>query len=130
MNKIPNVKGHYRDFGKFRNRKQAMDIPLSEVNAMSYRITYVPTESDIEQRRGRGIRLLMLSGSFLLVLGMITVKYWPDGKEVLLRLMNSGMIFAGTEYLDNLARQISVGVPVGEAVTAFCRELIVAGLGQ
>ena len=97
---------------------------------MSYRITYVPTESDIGEKRGRGIRLLILSSSFLLVLGMITVKYWPEGREVLRRLMNSGMTFVRQENLDNLARQIRVGVPVGEAVTAFCRELIVAGLGQ
>lgn len=97
---------------------------------MSYQITYVPTVSDIAEKRGRGIRLLMLSGSFLLVLGMITVKCWPEGREVLRRLINSVMTFVQQETLENLARQIRVGVPVGEAVTAFCRELIVLGLAQ
>ena len=100
-----------------------------EVMALSYQVTYVSTETDFGHKQGAGIRLVMLSVSFLLIFGLLTVKWWPEGREVLENLANSNPWALYRGSLDCLANQIRQGMPVGEAVTAFCRDLVALGLG-
>ena len=97
---------------------------------MSYQVFYGNTKYDIAENKGAGIRLLLLSGSFFLIFGMLTVRFWPQGREVLLRLMEAGKNTSVPDSLEALAREIHMGIPVGEAVTAFCRDVMIRGLGQ
>ena len=117
-------------FGNSGIEVTGMTYPCPEVKGMSYRLVYVPTESDSGSQRGAGIRLMMLSGSFLLILGLLTGKYWPEGREVMYRLYEAVKDPASVEMLENLADRLQSGVSVREAVTAFCREVVFLGIGQ
>lgn len=99
---------------------------------MSYRVVYVPTEYPENPQCGAGIRLLMLSGSFLLILLALTAAFWSEGKEVLEALAEARGSLISRQALEAMASHLRQGMPVGEAVTAFCRDVISEGylIGQ
>ena len=129
MNYESIVKGQPLIFGNLSIGLPEWTYCYSEVKGMSYRIIYVPTESEHGTQRGAGIRLLLLSGSFLLIFGFLTVKFWPEGEEVLERLLEAMKKPVTSAALESLANKLSLGEPVGEAVSAFCREVVSQGIG-
>ncbi len=94
---------------------------------MSYRVEYetVSNKCTEEPKNHRLILLTILCAALFLVL---TWHFWPEGKTVLERLA-AGTYWEETKVsLEAMALQLKQGVSPGEAVTAFCRELMEKGI--
>ena len=92
---------------------------------MGYRVIY--GEDPFEKPKVKGGRLgLMTAGCFLaFVVGVRC--FWPAGAERLGRMFLPG---EGTvAALEQMAEDLQAGEPLGDAVTAFCRQVVEDALG-
>lgn len=105
-----------------------MDIPLQGVMEMGYRVEYGKPSRRYEKEGGAGIRVALMTLCFAGIFGFLTVKFWPDGAKVLDRLFSLEDWAVTRHALETMATELRAGLPVGDAVTAFCREIISEGL--
>lgn len=95
---------------------------------MGYCITYDSAKKYGKKTRSSKIRVFLIT-AFMLVLFLFCVKlYWPEGARALEVLSQSLRWQHGSAMLEVLAGDLQSGVPLKEAVTAFCREIVRHGM--
>lgn len=95
---------------------------------MSYRIEYAPSGCIRQERQHGWLRKAALTAAFLVISLFLTKNFWPEGAAVLDRLCSYDDWRVTRQALETMAGQLRSGLPVGEAVTAFCREVVSQGL--
>lgn len=88
---------------------------------MGYRIEY-PSFGSVPCIRKTGIprMVVMMFGVFLLIVSV----FWQEGRNLLLGLLFSGNLDSTLAALETLSAQLGEGVPLADAVTVFCREIL------
>ena len=91
---------------------------------MGYRICYDWGEAP-ETRTGKGRSRLpaMIAGFFLIFL-LLTGLFWPRGTAKLRKLILPGDEAVTGQALTVLVEDLRAGEPVGDAVRAFCGEIL------
>ena len=99
-------------------------IEYSEVMHMGYRIEYddFGGKYEISQERHSRFPLLLTVCVIVFVLG--TAVFWPEGTEKLREWIIPGEDGATAQAFEIMRENLRNGVPVGEAVEAFCRHVI------
>ncbi len=92
---------------------------------MSYRIEY--GGGNAVRKPGRGNRLPVLTaGAFLLFL-LLTQAFWPEGTAALREFLLPGDSEVTAHAFSAMAEDLQQGIPVSDALTAFCREILAHG---
>ena len=91
---------------------------------MAYRIDYAPVKPEKKRNIGRKLRFQVLTAALLLAF-ILGVKYaWPGGAARLRQALLPGEASRTEVAVQTLVERVARGEPVGEAVTAFCREIL------
>lgn len=91
---------------------------------MAYRIEYGQPSGKKYPPAGHSWRLTgMICGALVLFL-LVTHFLWPEGKAVLEELFLPGDREYTAQVFSAMVEQLREGEPAGQAVTAFCRELL------
>ena len=96
---------------------------------MGYRVEY----DSVKKVRGvqkRTAGRLAMTGVFFLVFLVLVACFWPEGASILRDALLPGDSAVTAAALEELARQVSQGTDLSQAVTEFCRDLLAgAGIG-
>lgn len=92
---------------------------------MAYRIEYDTKAGKFEIRQDRqGSLFPMLLAVCFGLFVLLTFCFWEAGADFIRSVLIPGEDAATLEALRNLTADMRDGIPLGEAVEAFCRELI------
>ena len=91
---------------------------------MGYRIEYDGEVVIWKPERINGLRIFSLAMIFLLLLGIYSYHFWPDGWEALETWIYPGNTRVTKEAFQNMAENLQAGVGISDAVTVFCREIL------
>lgn len=95
---------------------------------MGYRVVYGTGKPDAGASGIRSGRTLLLTlGTGVLFLYAVS-KLWPTGYVVLQRLASFPGLHQIHGYLDTLVMELQCGTSLGQAVTAFCRDVVQMGM--
>ena len=90
---------------------------------MAYRVVYGPMPKAAP--KGRSLpRVRVLTAAWLLVFSLGVRQLWPEGREVLRQLLLPGEQTAAQTAFDGMLEELRAGETLGEAVTAFCRQIV------
>ena len=89
---------------------------------MSYRIVYGPKPAKPQEKRSSHLRIL--TAVFLLLFAVGVRMVWPEGREVLRNWLLPGSPGVTEAALGEMVEDLRAGEPVGESLTAFCRQVI------
>ena len=95
---------------------------------MGYRVEYGKDDVFSPQNEIQLYRVLLISIGIAWGLCLLTYRFWPQGATVLDRLRSFHGMGELEVYWEILAEDIRSGVNLKQAVTAFCREVIQAGM--
>ena len=92
---------------------------------MAYRIEYDTRMGKFEIRssKKRSLFPLFFAAAFSLFL-IFTFLFWDAGADCIRSVLIPGEDAETLEALRNLTQDMRQGIPLGEAVEAFCRDLI------
>lgn len=91
---------------------------------MGYRIVYGEGPGR-KFGTGRGkFRLWLWIGCFVLLFLLLTNLFWPEGRAALWEFCIPGGVQAAAQALDSMAGSLRDGEKLGQAVTAFCQEIM------
>ena len=90
---------------------------------MAYRIVYETGTNRIKASRRNSSRMWFLTAMFLVLFGAVTIKFWPEGRAVLMDILLPGDPEVTWQALETMAVQLRSGEAIGDAVMAFCREI-------
>ena len=90
---------------------------------MGYQISYETTIKHRDRHTGRDKRLVGMTAAFLAVFLLLVNFCWPKGREVLRQILWP----ADTAMVEHFVDELRYGVPLGDAVEGFCREVIQNG---
>lgn len=93
---------------------------------MAYRIVYGPVKGRQGTGRGGGLRIQTMTAAWLLVFALTVSRVWPEGTDKLREYLLPGQDGTQAAVME-LMTEIQAGEPVGEALTAFCRQIIENG---
>ena len=97
---------------------------------LSYKIVYGPMpDVPKAEKKGTG-RLQALTAVFLLLFVLAIRQTWPEGSAVLRRCLIPGEPTVTEEMFHEMVSDIQAGEPLGQAVTAFCKELVKYGIRE
>lgn len=91
---------------------------------MGYRIVY-GEDPFVPGKKGKS-RVRLMTAGFLLALILGVRCCWPEGTA----LLRQTFLPSEDDAFRQFTAQIQAGEPPGEAVTAFCRELVEGSLGE
>jgi len=94
---------------------------------LGYVIAYDMKEKKYEIRRNRSCRFsFLLTAAFcLFVVG--TLYFWPEGREILISMVIPGEDSVTIAAFRNMTGNLRAGAAVGDAIAAFCADVIQAG---
>ena len=101
-----------------------------EVMGLSYRIVYGPMPDVPKAGKKGNVRLRVLTALFLLLFVLAVRQAWPEGSAVLRRCLIPGEPTATEEMFHGMVSDIRSGETLGQAVTAFCKELVEYGIRE
>lgn len=108
--------------GHFR---AARCIACPEVIGVSYRIVYGPMpKGEYQAKKRNTLRIRFLTALFLLLFAFLVKYTWTEGTKTLQSLMIPGDGCVTQAAFEELTTNLMDGQPIGEAVTAFCRQVI------
>ena len=94
---------------------------------MGYRIEYDGSSGKYEVKKEKPLGLaamtLLCFGVFLLLTGL----FWPEGREVLGEYLIPGDNQVTLHAARNMGNDLRSGAQLGDALEAFCREVIQSG---
>lgn len=93
---------------------------------MAYRIDYGPAEDRKIPNDGRQLRWQVMTAVFALLFVLLVKQIWPAGTDKLRQYLipgGDGTQMAFQEFVE----QLHGGETVGDALTAFCRQVIENG---
>lgn len=91
---------------------------------MGYRIVYGEEPVRWQNRKLRAGRVAACTAVCLMLFGTLTVKFWPEGAEVLQEALLPGDAAVTRQALENMADNLKAGEAIGDAVVVFCREIV------
>lgn len=94
---------------------------------MAYRIVYGPEIKAPRRFENRQLRRQILTAAFALLFVLLVRQLWPEGMTVLRELLLPGEPAITEQAFSDMIGNLHDGSPVGEAVTAFCRQIIENG---
>jgi hypothetical protein len=86
---------------------------------MGYRIVYGKQEKKILPLRK--------IGAIAAVIAVMAILLWPAGRSAVAQMLLPGDAEITATALQNMAKELGEGQGIGEAVTAFCQEIIAGG---
>ncbi len=97
---------------------------------MSYRIEYgkIGQAQAPVSRRERKVGTYAMV--FFFVFLILTGVFWQEGRETLQKLLWPGDMEEITTFAVQFGREIRGGMPIGDAVEGFCREVIAQGISR
>lgn len=97
---------------------------------MAYRVIYGP----MPKVSGRGscdsFRLRALTAACLLVFSMGVRQFWPEGRDRLRQVLLPGEETLTEAAFQDMMGDIRAGETLGDALTAFCREIVENGIPE
>ena len=123
MRLYPIVKGCQVFLPDFSRKMQGGD-------GMSYRIDYggaVPTKYT-RKRDGNGFRIM--TAVCLIMFALVVGQFWPRGRQVLQEFLLPGEPTVTEQAFSGLVHDLSQGLNLEDAMTAFCRQIIDNGAGK
>lgn len=91
---------------------------------MGYRIVYGAEPYRYGSDASGWKRILgMAVGCFLIFL-VLTMQFWPEGRGVLEKMLLPGDPMVTKQAFSVMAEQLKAGEAIGDAVAAFCQEVI------
>ncbi len=87
---------------------------------MGYYIVYGPQKL---VKNGNFRRGLLTAGAFG-VFCLLVLAFWPEGREMFADILLPGDRETAAEAAEEMVRALRQGQSLGEAVTAFCRDVI------
>ena len=97
---------------------------------MGYRVEYFPEKERAQEKTVQKSYVWRFCALFFALFLVLSISFWPEGRETLQKLLFSGDVAVTTAALENLAWELELGEPIGEALEGFCREIIVHGTGN
>lgn len=94
---------------------------------MAYRIVYGPMPKGTCPERRSTFRFHLLTAVFLLLFVLLVRQAWPEGTERLRSVLLPGEPGSTEKAVQVLLTDVQEGEPIGDAVTAFCRQIIENG---
>lgn len=91
---------------------------------MGYRVEYGPHRKKDAPRRWSHLKIQILTTVFLLIFAFGVREIWPEGDAKLKELLLPGQPSVTESAFENLVADLKEGDSLGDAVTAFCREII------
>lgn len=88
---------------------------------MAYRIDYGPAQPE---EKSCTLRLQVLTASFLLLFVLLVKQAWPEGTAKLQEIFLPGDAHSTQTAFQELISDLQNGEGLGDAVTAFCEEII------
>lgn len=96
---------------------------------VGYRIDYSSDRKMHNGKTGKS-RLAALTGAFLLLFGLFTYYFWPEGRTALMDFLIPGDEVAILAALDSLCLSMKDGADLSKAMTVFCHSILEgAGIG-
>ena len=86
---------------------------------MGYRVDYERGKKN----GGRSWKGWMCFGAFALFWALV-IRFWPEGRRVAAEFLFPGGAGQACLAAEEFARDLSGGMPIGEAVQAFCRDIL------
>lgn len=94
---------------------------------MAYRIVYGPMPKMVHPKREGYVRLQLLTAVFLLLFVLLVRQAWPEGTDMLRSILLPGEPGITEQSVQLMLEDIREGEPLGDAVAAFCRQIIENG---
>ena len=91
---------------------------------MSYRIEYDFSNKQFRKQQLRWGRILPVAACLCILLVAFSVKFWPEGREVLESVLIPGDEAVTKEAFHIMLLDLRNGTALGEALNVFCREII------
>lgn len=91
---------------------------------MGYRIVY--GEDPFIERKERKSYLRAMTAGFALAFVVLVRCCWPQGTE----LLRQALLPGDYEAFQQMTTDIRAGEPIGDAVTAFCQQIVEDAVGQ
>ena len=91
---------------------------------MGYRIEYDGEVVVWKQERVNGLRVFSMAMVCLLLFGILSYHFWPEGWSVLETWIYPGDLQVTKAAFQNMADNLQAGVGISDAVTVFCREIL------
>ena len=90
---------------------------------MGYRIDYQPDHMHRGHKIQRG-HVWTLTWLFLLLFGMITYRFWPEGRLILQQILIPGDPAVTLPAVDSLLFSLSQGANAAAALETFCLTIL------
>lgn len=90
---------------------------------MAYRIEYGPPFQPPQKKRST-TRLRIMTAACLLLFVLLVRQAWPEGTEKLRQFLLPGEPTVTQEAFYSMIEGIQDGVPMGDALTAFCQQIV------
>lgn len=97
---------------------------------MGYRIVYGPEPKFRSHKTKENTRLRILVAGCLLLFAISVKLLWPEGTEKLRRTLLPGEMSQTEQAFSSMLENVREGEPLGEAFTAFCRQVIEDGQAE
>lgn len=94
---------------------------------MGYCIVYGPEPKIAHPKKRSTAKLRIRICLFLLLLSFGIKALWPGGTAMLRRFLLPGESEITQQALDAMVRNLGSGIPISDALGAFCQQIIVHG---
>ena len=101
---------------------------MSRGDGMGYRIEYGPERKQVENGRGASNRIRTMIAAWLLLFCLLVSAFWPKGSALLQNVLLPGEKTNSEAAFCHFVNNIRLGEPLGEAVSVFCRTVLLDGL--
>ena len=97
---------------------------------MSYRIEYGSAVPVRFQEKKRKSHLRVLTALFMLLFALGVGQFWPEGQRMLRDFLLPGEPTVTEQAFSGMIEHLTGGVPLEEAMAAFCQQIIDHGTGE
>lgn len=94
---------------------------------MGYCIKYGAGKGGTSAVPSNSRRLWAMTGAFFLLFLILTHVFWPSGVETMRGILLPGDPAAVEAAFTRMSDSLEQGDSLGEAVTAFCQEIVIRG---
>lgn len=91
---------------------------------MGYRIEYGMVKTSIGKDKLSFSRIAVMTAGFLALFVLMTGVFWTSGRQKLQDYLLPGDPAVTGQALETMVSQLKAGVPVADAVEAFCQEVL------
>lgn len=97
---------------------------------MGYRIVYGPMPKVPKVNNHKPLRLQAMTAMFALLFVLTVRQAWPEGTELLREFLLPGESNVTESAFSEMIVNLQEGQPLGDAFTAFCRQIVEDGIQE